>query len=107
MNDFIWFIMTGVLFFFLGIVFILLGRQIRTKQRTDLIISWHSDKVREENRHAYCTLFGTGILIMGAGFLLSGICIVFTQSAAVFVPMAAGLASGIIMLVTAVMKYNR
>ena len=49
------------------------------KQRIDLIISYHSDKVSEENRQAYCTLSGTGVLVMGFGFLLSGICTVFVH----------------------------
>ena len=106
MSDFIWFIMISVLFVLLGLVFIWLGWQIRKKQRMDLIISYHSDKVSEENRQAYCTLSGTGVLVMGFGFLLSGICTVFVQSLPAFIPMAAGLVTGTAMLISAVMKYN-
>ncbi len=107
MSDLAWFIITGVLFILLGLLFILLGRQIWKKQRMDLIISFHSDKVREENKQAYCTLSGRGVMIMGAGFLLSGICTAFTQSVLVFVPMTAGLVIGLTMLLSAVRKYNR
>ena len=77
MSDFIWFIMIGILFVLLGLIFIWLGWQIREKQRMDLIISYHCDKVSEDNKRAYCTLSGTGILIMGTGFILSGICSVW------------------------------
>ena len=107
MSDFIWFIMISVLFVLLGLVFIWLGWQIREKQRMDLIISYHSDKVSEENRQAYCTLSGSGVLVMGIGFLLSGICSVFVQSLPAFIPMTAGLVTGTAMLISAVMKYNR
>ena len=107
MSDLIWFIVIGVLLAFLGIVFIMLGWKIWKKQRLDLIISYHSDKVRDENKQAYCTLSGSGILIMGFGFLVSGICAVFIRSAFVFVPMTAGLVLGIVLLTVAIAKYNR
>lgn len=107
MSDFIWFVMIGVLFMLLALIFIWLGWQIWKKQRMNLIISYHSDKVSEENRQAYCTLFGAGILIMGTGFLLSGICTAFARSFLTFVPMAAGLVFGMALLVSAIMKYNR
>lgn len=107
MSDFIWFVITSVLFVLLGFVFVMLGLQIWKKQRIDLIISYHSDKVREENKRAYCTLAGIGVLIMGIGFLLSGISTVFVHSILTFMPMTAGLVSGIGLLISAVMKYNR
>ena len=107
MSDLVWFIVIGVLLAFLGIVFIMLGWKIWKKQRMDLIISYHSDKVRDENKQAYCTLSGSGILIMGFGFLVSGICAFFIRSAFVFAPMTAGLVLGIALLISAVIKYNR
>lgn len=106
MSDFIWFVMIGVLFVFLGLIFIWLGWQIWKKLRTDLIISYHIDKVSEENRQAYCTLFGAGVLVMGTGFILSGICTAFVRTVFTFGPMAAGLALGMALLVSAIMKYN-
>ncbi|MCR5795114.1 MAG: hypothetical protein K6G61_07210 [Solobacterium sp.] len=107
MSDLIWFIMIGILFVLLALVFTCLGWQIWKKQKTELIIRYHCDKVSEENKQAYCTLSGIGVLLMGTGFLLSGICIVITRSAFVFVPMTAGLVLGLILLLTAVLKYNR
>lgn len=106
MSDLVWFIVIGVLLVFLGIVFIMLGWKIWKKQRMDLIISYHCDKVSEENKQAYCTLSGSGILIMGFGFLVSGICAVFIRSAFVFVTMTAGLVLGIVLLISAIVKYN-
>ena len=107
MDDFVWFIVIGILFLLLGLLFGALGLQIWKKQRMDLIIRHHCEKVREENKRAYCTLAGIGVLIMGIGFLLSGICITWTRSAFIFVPMTAGLAAGIALLASAIVKYNR
>ena len=107
MSDFVWFIIIGILFALLGLIFIGLGWQIWSKQKMNLIISHHSDKVSEENKQAYCRLMGIGVFVMGAGFLLSGICTVSVRSALVFVPMTAGLVSGIMLLAAAVKKYNR
>ena len=107
MSDFTWFIITSILFVLLGLVFIRLGWQIWKKQRTDLIISYHVDKVSEDNKQAFCTLSGIGILIMGIGFIFSGICTVFIRSVSAFVPMTAGSISGIALLISAIMKYNR
>ncbi len=106
MHDSIWFIMTCLLFVLLGFLFIRLGLKIWKRQRMDFIISYHCDKVSEENKQAYCTLSGIGLLIMGAGFLLSGIGIVFIRSFLVFLPMTAGLVIGGAMLITAGLKYN-
>ncbi|MCR5448412.1 MAG: hypothetical protein K6F23_03380 [Solobacterium sp.] len=107
MSDLMWFIMIGFLFAMLGMIFFRLGWHIWKKQRINLIISYHSGKVSEGNKQAYCTLFGIGILLMGIGFLLSGICTVFNHSVLVFVPMAVGLVFGSALLITAIMKYNR
>ncbi len=106
MSDSAWFILTGVLFFVLGFIFIWLGLQIWKKQRMDLIISYHCEKVSKENKQAFCTLSGIGVVIIGTGFLLSGICAVFIRSALVFAPMTAGLILGTALLFSAVGKYN-
>ena len=106
MDDFIWYIAVSALLILLGFVLIRLGLAIWQKQKMDLIILHHCEKVREENKPAYCTLSGIGVFVIGLGFVLSGICSVFMQSALIFLPMAAGLAAGIALLILAGMKYN-
>ncbi len=107
MRDFIWFIIIGVLFALLGFLFIILGWQIWKKQKMELIIRYHCDKVSDENKQAYCALSGIGVLVIGIGFLLSGVCTVWIQSVFAFVPMTVGLVCGIALLLAAGMKYNR
>ena len=107
MNDYIWFIITGILFVLLSILFIVLGYLIWKKQKIDLIISHHCEKVSEENKQIYCCFFGFGLLAMGIGFGLSGICTILLQSALAFIPMTIGLVVGIVLIILAVVKYNR
>ncbi|MBQ7603697.1 MAG: hypothetical protein IJU75_01960, partial [Clostridia bacterium] len=107
MGDLVWFIIIGILFAALGALFVRLGLLIRYGQRTDLIIKYHCDKVSEENKKAYCALAGTGVLIIGAGFLVSGVCAFLVRSALSLAPMALGLLAGIVLLILASAKYNR
>ena len=106
MTDFIWFIIIGVLFMLLSLVFIRLGWLIWKKQKMDLIISYHCDKVIEENKQAYCMLSGIGVFIMGVCFGFSGICTAFLQSVYIFIPITVGFALGIALLAAAGIKYN-
>ena len=107
MSDKAWFIIIGVLFAVLGLLFVWLGWQIWRKRRMNLIISYHCDKVSEEDKAAYCTLMGIGVFLMGIGFLLSGIGTLFSQSFCIFIPMTVGLVVGIVLLISACVKYNR
>ena len=106
MGDYIWFIVIGVLFILLGFVFIGLGLSIWKKQNMNLIIHHHCDKVSDENKKAYCACFGAGVLIIGIGFLLFGICSILLQSVLAFIPMTAGLVVGIMLLILAGIRYN-
>lgn len=107
MNDLVWFIIICIIFELLGILFIILGLQIWIKQKMNLIISHHCDKVSEADKKAYCTLFGVGILIMGIGFILSGVLSLIIQSLLALVPMTVGIVIGIASVISAVAKYNR
>ena len=106
MSDFIWYVITAVIFVALGVIFLRIGWQIWKNQKMDLIISYHCDKVSDENKSAYCTLAGIGVFIIGTGFGLSGICTILLQSVYAFVPMTAGLVLGMALLISAVIKYN-
>ena len=106
MNDVVWYIITSALLIILGVVFVWLGLAIWKKQKMELIIRYHCDRVSEENKPAYCTIAGIGVFVTGIGFALSGICIALMQSALVFIPMAAGLTAGIVLLILAGIRYN-
>ena len=106
MSDFIWSVIIGVIFVILGLVFIWLGLVIWKKQRIGLIIKYHMDKVNDKNTHAYCTLFGIGIFVLGIGFAVSGICMTFTTDLLSWLPMGIGLVAGLLLVTISVIRYN-
>ena len=107
MSDLTWFIIIGVFFMLLGIIFIVLGLMIGIGKKMNLIISYHCDKVSEENKNAYCSIFGLGVFFIGIGFAVTGILSVVLQSLFALIPMAAGLVLGIAFILAAIIKYNR
>ena len=106
MDDIIWFILISALFVLLGFIFIRFGLAIWKKQKMELIICHHCDKVSKENQPAYCTLSGIGVFVIGIGFMLSGICSAFIHSVFAYIPMTAGLVIGIVLLMLAGIRYN-
>ena len=107
MSDLTWFIIIGVFFMLLGMIFIVLGLMIGIGKKMNLIISYHCDKVSEENKNAYCSIFGLGVFFIGIGFAVTGILSVVLQSLFALIPMAAGLVLGIAFILAAIIKYNR
>ena len=107
MNDVVWYIITSALLIILGVVFVWLGLAIWKKQKMELIIRHHCDRVKEEHKPAYCALSGIGVFVIGIGFILSGICSVLMQSVLTLIPMAAGLAAGTTLLILAGIRYNQ
>ena len=107
MSDLTWFIIIGVFFMLLGMIFIVLGLMIGIGKKKNLIISYHCDKVSEENKNAYCSIFGLGVFFIGIGFAVTGILSVVLQSLFALIPMAAGLVLGIAFILAAIIKYNR
>ena len=107
MGDFIWYIIVAALLFVLGILFIVLGLLIWLKLKMNLIISHHCEKVKEENKKAYCRLFGIGVFVIGLGFLLSAVCIPLVKTIFSFIPLTAGIVLGIVLIVSSIVKYNR
>ena len=106
MNDYIWFLVVGIMFILLGLGFLWLGLSIWKKQRINLIIMHHMDKVSDENKQSFCKLFGIGIFIIGIGFIVSGICMLFTVELFGWGPMTIGLIVGILLTAMYVIRYN-
>ncbi len=106
MSDFIWSLIIGVMFVLLGLAFLWLGLAIWNKQRIDLIIRQHMDKVGDMNKQAYCKLCGIGVFIVGVGLIISGIWMLFTIDLFSLIPMTIGLAAGILLITISVVRYN-
>lgn len=107
MGDIIWFIIIGIILIVFGLVFIWLGYSIWKKRNINLIIVYHMDKVNDDNKPAFCRLSGLGLLVMGCGFIASGIWTMVSGALLSFIPMIAGIVVGIALLISAGVKYNK
>ena len=107
MSDFIWSVVIGIVFVLLGILFAGIGLTIWKKRKIELLHEYHYDKVSEENKPAYCRLAGIGMLTIGTGLFVSGICTLFTLDLRSLIPMALGIVSGTAILISAAIRYNR
>lgn len=57
----------------LGLLFLFLGWRIWKKEQINLIISYHHQKLSEENKKDYTEEVGKSIIYMGIGMLLTSI----------------------------------
>lgn len=96
-----------ILIEFIGIIFVILGYLLWKKQKISLLHSYHYDKVSNENKRAFCTLSGIGVLLIGIGLMTTGVILGITDSAWCFIPFAISFVIGLIMLAYAGIKYNR
>ena len=90
-----------------GILFIVFGWLIWKKEKLSLLNDYHPDKIRPEDRKAYCRLTGIGLIVAGASLIVTAVILGITDSALSFLCFAAGGPAGLILLITAGAKYNR
>lgn len=90
-----------------GIVLLILGLLVWKKEKIDLLHDYHIDRVAPENKTAFCRLSGIGIVLIGAGLILTAAVFALTESVHSFLIFAAGMAAGLALLITAGVKYNR
>jgi uncharacterized membrane protein len=90
-----------------GIVLIVLGYWIWKKEKISLLHDYHYSKVSEENKKAFCTLSGIGLIIIGLGIFAAGVILVLTNSVWNLLVFAAGFVNGLSFLIYAGRKYNR
>ncbi len=107
MSDSAWFIVIGAVLALTGAALCWLGAEIWLKHRIGLLHEYHYDKVSEENKPAFCRLAGIGVLVIGIGFVASGLAAALTGSLLGLIPMTAGIAAGTALLIAAIARYNR
>ena len=91
----------------IGILFTYLGYLLWKKEKITLLHDYHTEKVSPDNREAFCTLSGIGIVTMGIGLLITAVSLAVTDSVYSFIPFAVCFAAGLVMLTAAGIKYNR
>ncbi len=91
----------------IGLVLVAIGYLIWKKEKISLLHDYHYDKVSEENKKAFCSLSGQGILIVGLGLLVTAIILGITESVLGFIAFGLGFALGLALLIHAGNKYNK
>lgn len=91
----------------IGVVFVVLGYLLGKKEYISLLHSYHYDKVKEEDKKAFCAISGLGIGSTGVGMVVTGLLLTIIESAWCFVAFAIGFVVGLGMLIYAGLRYNR
>ena len=97
----------SIIFLVVGISIAIMGYLIWIKEKINLLHDYHYDKVREEDKKAFCKISGIGLFIVGIGIFITGIITAFTISFLSFLPFILGFIIGIIMVIFAGAKYNK
>ena len=90
----------------LSVLFLVIGYLLWKKERIDLLHGYHYDKVTKENKKAFCTICGFGIISIGIGMLISAVLFGISEALAGFIPFLAGFIIGLVLLIFAGKKYN-
>ena len=90
-----------------GFVLIILGYMVWKKEKISLFHDYQYDKVSEEDKKAFCTISGIGVVLIGIGLFITSIIIGITDSMWSFIPFVIGFVAGLIMLIYSGIKYNR
>ena len=89
-----------------GVIFLVIGYLVWKKEMISLLHDYHRDKVSPENKKAFCTLSGLGIITVGLGLLITAAVLGITESVWSFLAFGAGFAAGLGLLIYAGKKYN-
>ena len=88
-----------------GAALITMGSLIWKKQMVSLLHDYHYRHVKRADIPAYARQVGIGLIIIGAGIIVTGLLNLF-YSSVWWIPLAAGFAAGLIVLYRAQKKYN-
>lgn len=88
-----------------GLLCIVIGLLIWLKQKASFLHEYHYKNVKQADMPAYTRLIGVGLIVIGAGVIITGVCNLFEWSFW-WAPLAAGFIAGLIVLNRAQKKYN-
>ncbi len=88
-----------------GLLCIVLGVLLWKKQMISILHDYHYKHVKQKDIPAYTKQIGIGLILVGAGILITGVLNLF-YSAYWWVALVAGFVSGLIVMYKAQKKYN-
>ena len=99
-------ILTLILMLIIGALFLWFGWRIWKKEQITLIHDYHYTKVKETDKKPYTEKMGKAMLVIGAGIVLTGLINFITCTGYGWIAFAVCFVSGMIMIISAQMKYN-
>lgn len=88
-----------------GTICIILGALLWKKQMLSILHDYHYKHVKKEDITAYSRQMGIGLMIMGAGIIVTGM-LNLAHSSLWWIPLLAGFVLGIAVIYKAQKKYN-
>ena len=89
-----------------SILTLVIGWLIWKKEKITLLHDYHYSKVSRENKKAFCTLSGIGLMIAGIGIGATAVLLGLTNSFLSFIAFVVGFIIGLALLLHAGKKYN-
>lgn len=89
-----------------GVLFLVIGFLIWKKGKISLIHKYHYNNVAETDKKAFTSLVGKGAVIIGAGMVITGAVDFITQTGWGWIVFGVCFAVGIVLMMSAIMKYN-
>ena len=90
-----------------GIVCVVLGLLLWKKEMINILHDYHRENIREEDKKAFCTLSGIGLLTVGIGLIVTAVLLWCTEKASSFIVFAVCFVAGLGLMITAGVRYNR
>lgn len=91
--------------FAVGAICIILGVLLWKKQLVSLLHDYHYRHVKKDDIPAYTRQMGTGLMIIGAGIIVTGL-LDLARSSLWWIPLSAGFVLGLVIMYKAQKKYN-
>ena len=88
-----------------GVPVIILGILLWKKQMLSILHDYHYKNVKQRDIPAYTKQVGIGLILVGAGIVITGILNLF-YSPCWWIPLVAGIGSGLVVMYIAQKKYN-
>ena len=99
-------IVGAIILVLVSILTLVIGWLIWKKEKITLLHDYHYSKVSRENKKAFCTLSGIGLMIAGIGIGATAVLLGLTNSVLSFIAFAVGFIIGLALLLHAGKKYN-
>ena len=95
----------AIIEFAVGVICVILGLMLWIQQKVSILHDYHYKNVKKEDIPAYTRQMGIGLIIIGAGIIITGL-LNLVYSSLWWIPLAAGFDLGLIVIYMAQKKYN-